>query len=201
MAPTETWSAWEGQSVWSWRPWRANADRDSRYLAAQPSARVPRFSFLLGLNSDQRGFPRLNSTYAGYTSSGPCLDAGAVQTNYTSVEFVQQPGNSVAGMPITPSPTVAVLETNTNLSPPNDTDAVNGIPVTLTLSGTGSLEGTLSQNTSGGVATFGNLISTQAGTGDTLAVSLPLLPGTTLKATSIPFNVTTACGQTQRPIL
>ena len=64
-----------------------------------------------------------------------------------------------------------------------------------TLSGAGSLEGTLSQNTSGGVATFGNLSPNQAGTGDTLAVSLPLLPGTSLKAVSNPFNVTTLAGK------
>ncbi|WP_263357026.1 beta strand repeat-containing protein [Acidicapsa ligni] len=145
------------------------------------------------LINDQRGFPRLNTTYTGYSSS-PCLDAGAVQTHYTSVNFVQQPTNSAAGEAITPAPSLQVLETNPDLPAPNNTDAVNDIPVTVTFHGTGALEGTTTQISSGGVATFGNLIVNQAGTGDTLSTSLLIVPEDTLTATSSPFNVTTVAG-------
>jgi len=147
-----------------------------------------------GLTSDQRGFPRLNTSYAGFSNSSPCLDAGAVQTNYTSINFVQQPTNSVAGDPITPPPTLQVLETNPNLAAPDNTDAVNDIPITLTLSGAGALVGTLTQLSSGGVATFGDLIVNQAGTGDTLSATLPIAAGATQTAISTPFNVTTLAG-------
>ncbi len=149
-----------------------------------------------GLTSDQRGFPRLNTSYAGFSNSSPCLDAGAVQTNYTSVNFVQQPTNSVVGNPIAPPPTLQVLETNPNLAAPDNTDAVSDIPVTLSFNGTGALEGTLTQLSSGGVATFGDLIVNQAGTGDTLSASLPIVAGATQTAISTPFNVTTLAGNT-----
>jgi len=70
-----------------------------------------------------------------------------VQTNYTSVAFVQQPTNTIVSTAISPAPTVQVLETDTNAGAPNNTDAVNGIPVTLTYSGAGTLGGTLTQTT------------------------------------------------------
>jgi len=38
--------------------------------------------------ADQRGFLNENTTYSGYSSTTPCVDSGAVQTNYTAVQFV-----------------------------------------------------------------------------------------------------------------
>ena len=67
------------------------------------------------LTTDERGFPRL---------TGGKLDVGAAQTNYTSVQFVQQPTDTFFNADISPAVTVEVLETNGNLPGPNNTDAV-----------------------------------------------------------------------------
>ena len=136
--------------------------------------------------TDERGYPRL---------TGGKLDLGAAQTNYTSLQFVQQPTNTFFNADISPAVTVEVLETETNLPGPNNTDAVNGVPITLTLNGSGPLGGTLTQTTAGGVASFGNLAITTLGTGDTLATSLTVTPSgvtpaQTLTATSSSFDIT-----------
>ena len=130
--------------------------------------------------TDQRGFARLT---AGK------LDLGAVQTNYTSVKFLQQPTTTFFNAEISPAVTLQVLESNSNLPGPNNTDAVDGIPITLTLDGTGTLGGTLTQTTAGGVASFADLTDTTPGTGNTLATMLTvtpdgMAPATTLTATS-----------------
>jgi hypothetical protein len=137
------------------------------------------------LTNDERGFPRLT---AGK------LDLGAVQTNYTSIAFVQQPGNTLFKTVISPAVTVGVLETNNNRTAPNNTDVVDNVPITLTLNGPGTLGGTLTQTTSG-VATFGDLTVSDPGTGDTLSTSLTvtpagMTPAQTLTATSNPFDIT-----------
>lgn len=129
--------------------------------------------------NDERGFPR---------TTGGKLDIGAVQTNYTSVNFVQQPTTTLINTDISPAVTLNVLETNGNLTAPNNTDPVSGIPITLTFSGTGTLSGTLTQTT-GGVATFGDLKVNATGTGDELKTSLTVVAGNTLSATSNPFDV------------
>jgi CSLREA domain-containing protein len=124
-----------------------------------------------GVTTDERGYPNTNSTYTGYSSGSPCVDSGAVQTNYTSTAFVQQPTNTLVSAVITPSPTVEVLETDTLLSS-NNTDAVSGIPFTLTLAGgSGTLGGTLTQTSTGGVASFGNLTVSAPGANDELATN------------------------------
>jgi hypothetical protein len=117
-----------------------------------------------GIVTDERGFPRLTNGE---------LDLGATQTNYTSVQFVQQPVGVAVSQALTPAVSAEVLETNTNTSA---TDAVEDIPLTLTLNGTGTLGGTLTQTTAGGIATFGDLSVNAAGTADTLAISLPVTP-------------------------
>jgi hypothetical protein len=120
-------------------------------------------STLIGsATTDQRGFARTNTSYAalGYAGATPCVDIGAEQTNYTAVQFVTQPTNSFINTPRATSPTVKVLETNTAVTP-NTTDAVLGVPVTLTYSGSTPLSGTLTQATAnGGLATFGGLTPT-----------------------------------------
>lgn len=149
-------------------------------------------SIKAGVTTDQRGYPNTNTSYAGYSSGSPCVDIGAVQSHYSALQFVQQPTNTEVNTAITPAPTVAVLETNANQST-NNTDALNGIPLTLVYSG-GSVElsGTLTQTTAGGVATFAGLTPNTLGTGFTLSASLPVIAGTTLTGTSNPFNVSSS---------
>ncbi len=155
-----------------------------------------------GATTDERGFPVENTTYAGYSSSSPCVDAGAVQTNYTGVQFVTQPAGSTASTPgtvlvgnaISPAPSVEVLETDTNLSAPNNTDAVNGVTVlalSLNSNPTATLTGSTSQTTGNGVATFSGLTVSAAGTGDTLyTLAIPITGSADLPAvTSYGFNV------------
>ncbi|MBT9331512.1 Ig-like domain repeat protein [Paracidobacterium acidisoli] len=123
--------------------------------------------------TDQRGYSR---------STGSCYDVGAVQTQY-SIAFVQQPSAVVQSAVMTPAVTVTVL------------DHGNGIPgaaVNLTLSGPGSLGGTLSQATDpAGTATFANLNVSAPGTDDTLTAS----SGGTLTVKSDTFNVNSAVTQ------
>jgi hypothetical protein len=139
----------------------------------------------VGLRDDGRGFPRLT---AGK------LDLGAVQTNYTSIAFVQQPSDAFFNTIISPAVTVEILETNNNRTAPNNTNAVGNVPLTLSLNGSGTLGGTLTQTTSG-VASFGDLKVSTPGTGDTLSTSITITPtgvspAQTLTATSNPFDVT-----------
>jgi hypothetical protein len=96
--------------------------------------------------------------------------------------FVQQPSNIVSGAAISPAVTVQLRDAAGNpvTSPERN--------ITLTLGanpGGGTLSGTLTVLTSGGIATFSTLTVDKAGAGYTLAASLPPLTG----ATSAPFNV------------
>jgi predicted outer membrane repeat protein len=150
-----------------------------------------------GVTTDERGFPLATPSYC---TSGQ-IDAGAVQTNYTSVAFVQQPAGSTASVPgtvvvntaILPAPTVEVLETNTLLSS-NNTDAVNGVPVTLTYSGgAGELsapDNVLTETTANGVATY-TLAPNAVGTDFTLSTQAIAVVGSQEldSVTSYGFNV------------
>jgi len=77
-----------------------------------------------GITTDARGFPMDSSCPSG------SIDLGAVQSNYTGVQFVQQPGNSMASTTFAPAPSVEVVETNQMTG---TTDTVAGIPITLVL--------------------------------------------------------------------
>ena len=123
-----------------------------------------------GVTTDQRGDPNTNSTYTGYVSPA-CVDAGAVQTNY-SLSFSTEPE------PITPANSIL---TNTNFEAGVTLDE-SGAPFTaasetipLTLTGSGTLTGG-STNTSSGVATYSTLQVSADGTGDTLTAGLALNP-------------------------
>jgi CSLREA domain-containing protein len=134
-----------------------------------------------GVTTDERGFANTNTTYTGVTS--PCVDAGAVQTAYTSAQFVN-PGTPYTGNANSPSitPEVVVSVTENGLNQ-------GGVPITLALGGTGP--GTIAAGTgtattvSGTGAGFGNLtIDSASGTTDdyTLSVSIPVVGTTTLTA-------------------
>jgi hypothetical protein len=143
-----------------------------------------------GATTDERGFPLQPA--GGYCPSAN-VDAGAAQTNYTGVSFQQQPTTAFLGTPMIPPPTVQLLETNTLLTV-NNTDAPNGIPITLTYSGAGTLSGN-SATTAGGVATYSNLkVSTTPGMNQQLLSSISVLPAgastsRNYQAASNDFNV------------
>jgi len=99
----------------------------------------------------------------------------------TTVEFIQQPTNTIAGQTITPAVTVEVLDQFGALytgTLPNVILSVN--------SGPGPLLGTLSEPVSGGIATFSDLSIHTAGTYTLLATN------SALSAVSNSFVITAA---------
>jgi hypothetical protein len=138
-----------------------------------------------GITTDERGYPLVPTD--GYCPSG-FVDIGAVQTNYTSAAFVQQPTNTLVNTAISPDPTVAVYETDTLLST-NNTDGVSGVPVTLAYSDSANITGTLTETTVGGVADFSGLTPTALETGVNFSFSLPVYSSTSFAGTSNNFEV------------
>jgi hypothetical protein len=101
----------------------------------------------------------------------------------TKLVFSTQPGNGVAGSPLSTQPVVTAVDNDGNPDP-----NFNGA-VTLTINnnpGGGTLGGTTTVNAVNGVATFTNVSIDQPGMGYTLDANSPGLTGTT----SAPFNVT-----------
>ncbi len=90
-----------------------------------------------GISTDQRGYANVNTTYTG----SACVDAGAVQTNYTGVVWA---GATQAGS--APSTPTYYGNATSPIGPPavtaaivdNGVNSVPGIPVTLSVSGPGS---------------------------------------------------------------
>jgi CSLREA domain-containing protein len=133
--------------------------------------------------TDQRGLANENTTYTGYSATTPCVDSGAVQTNYTGVQFVGSgPYVATAGTPgTTPAIVVSVTESGQN---------VGGVPVTLTFSGTGSATGLTATTVGGTGATFGSFqANTAAASGDTVSVKLPVVGSDVLTAAAVPLTV------------
>jgi hypothetical protein len=127
-----------------------------------------------GVTTDQRGFPNTNTTYPGYNASNPCVDSGAVQTNYAIAFTTQPPSYAVQGSGLNPWPVVGLTE--------------SGVPIsisagTVTMSDTaGLLTGTLSIPITSGAAEFGDLIFLTTTTGDTLKAMLALTSSIELTA-------------------
>jgi len=133
-----------------------------------------------GLTLDERNDPR--TTIYGTTT---CVDIGAAESNY-ALSFVQQPTTTIAGLSITPAPTVQWKESSIALAV-----AVQPIRIAAT---SGTLSGTATQNTnSSGVASFPGLSIATVQTADTLKATLPLSasPAISVSATSSTFNVVT----------
>ncbi len=125
-----------------------------------------------GITTDQRGFARLNTSY----SSNSCLDVGAVQTNYQSVQFAALSYSGTLGTAISPAPVVTVTESGLNQG---------GVPVTLAFSGTGTATGLGPIATVGGAgATFSSLTANSTDSDDTLRTTLQITPTYTRKATT-----------------
>jgi hypothetical protein len=142
-----------------------------------------------GVTTDQRGFPRTNITYPGYSSSTPCVDAGAAQTNY-ALSFTTEPS------PISPA-TQIVPNTNfqaaVTLDESGSAFAGPGNSISLTLTGNGTLSGGTSSFSSGAANDFSTLQVSAAGLNDELTANLTLngaaTPAVAISATSSQFNV------------
>jgi uncharacterized repeat protein (TIGR02543 family) len=129
-----------------------------------------------GLLYDQRGFPRLNTAY---TPGTPCLDLGAVQTNYQSVQFAQSAYSGIPGVAIsTPAaPVVSVMENGQN---------IGAVPVTLSFSGTApsSVSGLGPVTTVAGTGATFSALTVSPGGSYTLDASLAITSSVTISNTA-----------------
>ena len=134
----------------------------------------------------------INKTGVGYTltATDGILGSGTSSTfNITpaaanQLAFAVQPGNTTAGVSISPAATVKVFDRFGNLV---TTDSSNVTIAISTNPGGGTLSGTLTMAASGGVATFNNLSIDKVGTGYTLTASDGSLSTTTSNAFNITF--------------
>jgi CSLREA domain-containing protein len=140
---------------------------------------------MYGTTTDQRGATH-STAYCRTTE----LDAGAVQTSYSALAFVQQPANTQAYATLNPAPSLALTE--------DGIDAGN-VPLTVTATGPDTLAGTTTATTApGSVATFGNLNFSPGSfdSTETLSSSTTVTPsgysgtGDILTTTSSSFEVT-----------
>jgi predicted outer membrane repeat protein len=156
-----------------------------------------------GFTTDQRGFPNTNTTY----TSGTCVDAGAVQTNYQSLQFSKSTYNGYISQAISPAPIVSVTENGQNIGavPISLNDAsltVSGLGPVVTIAGTGatfsSVEDSVGEDTS--LVASLQLTPEAISPAFTLTASAALdvssiipaalttpTPGTTLTGTSVTF--------------
>ena len=125
------------------------------------------------VGSDQRGLPNLNTAYIGYSATLPCVDAGAVQTNYSLV-FSGNPA------PIAPASSIFVDTSFTAAVTLKESGQpfMPAVNVPLALTGNGALTGG-SAMTANGVAIYPALQVNATGTGDVLMASLTLNPAIT----------------------
>ena len=147
--------------------------------------------------SDQRGDPRTNTSYSGYSSSSPCVDSGAVQTNY-SMAFSTDPEPLSGASEIdaeTPFEAAVTLDESgvpfgSTVTPSADAPSVT-IPLALT--GNGTLTGGSAGTAADGVASYSLLRVSEAGSDDTLTANLTMnirvKPVPTLSAESASFSV------------
>jgi hypothetical protein len=110
----------------------------------------------------------INQAGAGYTLNANSTGLSQITSAVFAINpaaadhllFVQQPTDTTAGQPIIPAVTVEILDQFNNVLTNDNSDTI-----TLSLNGVGTLNGTLTQMVSSGVATFGDLSINQAGTG------------------------------------
>ena len=123
-----------------------------------------------GTTADQRGYPNTNATYAGYSAGSPCVDAGAVQSNYALAFTTEPPANAITGVAISPAPVVTLTESGAVFTPAAGTVTVTDADGALSLAGTNSTA------LSSGTAAFSNLIFSSVESNDPLTASLSLNP-------------------------
>jgi CSLREA domain-containing protein len=131
-------------------------------------------NILAGVTTDQRGYPIKNTTYPGFTESTPCVDSGAVQTNYAIGFSTLPPSEATADVALSPAPVVSLSESG----------APSSVSVgTVTMTDTASLlTGTFSEAITSGDATFGNLAISAATSGDIPDATMPLISSINLTA-------------------
>lgn len=127
-----------------------------------------------------QAIPTYQTQTANYTINFAPLASG-------NLTFVTPPSNTPVGQVI--SPAVQVEATD------NSNAVIPGLAITLSLSGSGTLSGTLTQMTNAsGIATFSDLSINAAGSSDTLKATAG-----TVSATSTPFNVSSITPQACAP--
>ena len=143
-----------------------------------PPAAIATFSNLSINTAGNYTLPANDGSLTGDTSSSFTISPASA----AKVVFIQQPTSTTAGSTISPAVTVDVEDTYGNL--------VTGDTSSVTLSvnsGSGSLNGTLTQSASGGIATFSNL---SINTADTY--TLTAADGLLTSATSSSFTISPA---------
>lgn len=140
-----------------------------------------------GVTTDERGYPNTNTTYVGYSSNNPCVDLGAVQTNY-ALSFTTEPPSTGtdSGTAMSPAPVVSVTESGSALTAGTASVSVADANSDLTTS-----PATASTSPINGQATLSSLIFTSVTSSDTLAASLVLntSPAVSITAPSTSFSV------------
>jgi CSLREA domain-containing protein len=130
------------------------------------------------LPADQRGFPRLNTSYPGFSATAPCLDLGADQTGY-QLQFANPSYSGMPGVTVsTPAAPVVSLTENGQ--------SIGGVPLTLNFKGAqpGFASGLGPETTMAGTgATFPALTVRPAGQ-YTLLSSLAITPAITISGTA-----------------
>jgi hypothetical protein len=117
---------------------------------------------LVQIDIDQRGYPNYNTAYGQLPITGGsflpqvCIDSGAVQTNYTSVQFSQSSYTGSAGSAVSPAVIASVTENGASRG---------AVPLTLSYSGPGTLSGNTATTVGGASATFSNLSVNTVGNG------------------------------------
>lgn len=133
-----------------------------------------------GYPTDQRGSPKTNNSYVNYTASPICVDAGAVQTNYSlswiAPNSAEPNSQEIASVIFSnPSPAVTLFESGSPFA-----DGKDAITIPLALTGNGTLNGgsawtdPVAADATAGVATYTGLSVNKAGTNDTLTANLTL---------------------------
>jgi len=132
-----------------------------------------------GLTTDERGFPRLNTSYTGFSAGSPCLDLGAVQTNYQSIQFAKSSYSGAPGVAVsTPAyPVVSVTENGQN---------IGSVPLTLSFMGKqpSSSSGLGPITTTAGTGSTFNALKVRPGGDYTLLASLNIFEGVSISGTA-----------------
>jgi hypothetical protein len=148
-------------------------------LTATPQNGVATFSNLTVSAAGSYTLSAASPSLSPAISTGFSITAPSVPPIAAKLAFLVQPANAVTGATISPAVQVTVQDANGSTV----TSATN--PVTLALTGTGALGGTLTASPQNGVATFGNLTVNTAGSYTLNATSPGLTP-----ATSTSFSIT-----------
>ncbi|WP_170113284.1 Calx-beta domain-containing protein [Ahniella affigens] len=123
--------------------------------------------------------------FGAVTSAGTNTTATGTHTvtitENNRLQFLQQPTSALTNTPITPAPTVRILDSAGNLT---STTAAVTLAIANNPAG-GTLSGITTVNAVAGIATFSGLSINNAGTGYTLSASSSGLTG----ATSTAFNI------------